>query len=110
MQLSRRDDETRAHSPVGMDAQDLEIAAAVGPPAPAGRASLAIHVRLDRATAANLDVLHIRPDLQHLHAKLVSRDARIAEEGHLAEITADVRAADADAMDANQRFSGGGAG
>src|SRR6266508_642231 len=42
---------------------------------------------------------------EHLDAEFVPRNARVTEEGHLAEITAVVRAANADAMDAHERVA-----
>ena len=52
-----------------------------------------------------LDVGDARADCEHLDAQLVAGNARVAEERHLAEIAADVGAADADAMHANQRLA-----
>ena len=46
-------------------------------------------------------------DGEHFDAEFVAGDARIAEERHLAEVAADVGAADADAMDAHQGIRAG---
>src|SRR5262249_14354737 len=62
-------------------------------------------VRLDRAAVAGPDVGHARADGEHLDAELVAGDTRVAEEGHLAQVAADVGAADADAVDAHQRLA-----
>jgi hypothetical protein len=65
-----------------------------------------VDVRLDRATVARLDVLHIRPDSDNLDAELMPRDARIAKERHLAEIPGQIRAAHADVVDTHERIVG----
>ena len=44
-------------------------------------------------------------DREHFDAQLVAGNPRVAEERHLAEVAADVGAADADAMDADQRLA-----
>src|SRR5205085_2596520 len=74
----------------------------------AGRTRLAIQVRLDGAAVTRLDVGDVGADLEHLDAQLMAGNTRIAEERHLAQVAADVGAADADAMDANQGLSGAG--
>ena len=108
VQFAGRQDEARPQAAVGVDAEDLQIFAAVDAAAPAGEAALTVHVRLDGTTVAGLDVGHIGADLQHFDAEFMSGDARIAVERHLAEIAADVGAANADAVDAHQRFAGAG--
>ena len=108
VQLAGRHDEARPQAAVGVDAEDLQVLAAVAAAAPAGEARLAVHVRLDGAAVARLDVGDAGADLEHLDAQFVAGDARIAVERHLAEIAADVGAADADAVDAHQRLAGAG--
>ena len=93
---------------VGVDAEHLEVLAAIDAAAPAGEAILAVDVGLDGAAVAGLDVGDAGADLDDLDAKFVAGDARIAVEGHLAEIAADVGAADADAMDPDQDVAGAG--
>jgi hypothetical protein len=44
------------------------------------------------------------------HAKLVSGNSRIAEKGHLAQKTAEIGSANADAMHAHQGFARAGCG
>ena len=68
-------------------------------------ATLAIDIRLDGATITGSHVGHAVADLKDLNAQLVSGNARIAEERHLAQIPGIVRPANADAMDPHQRFS-----
>ena len=69
----------------------------------AGRRSslLAVHVRLDRAAVARPDVRHAGADGEDFDAEFVAGDARVAVERHLAEVAADVGAADADPVDAD---------
>ena len=81
------------------------LLAAVGEAAPAGVALLAVDVRLDRAAVARLHVRHALADREHFDAELVPGNARIAEERHLAEIAAEIGAADADAVHAHERFA-----
>ena len=108
VQLAGRHEEARPQAAVAMDAERLVLLAAVGVAAAAGVALLAVDVRLDRAAIARPDVGHARADGEHLDAQLVARDARIAEEGHLAEVAADVGAADADPVDADQGLARAG--
>ena len=49
-------------------------------------------------------------DVDDFDAQLVTGDAGIAEERHLAEIAADVGSANADPMDAHQSLAGAGLG
>src|SRR5262249_17965538 len=65
-----------------------------------------IDVRLHRAALAGANIGHAGADIEHLHAELVSGDARITEERHLAEVAADVRAADAHLVHPHQRLTG----
>src|SRR5208282_2937623 len=102
VQLAGGDEELGAQAAVGVYTQDLQVLAAVAAAAPAGEAALAVQVRLHRTAVARLDVRHAGADVQDLDAKLVAGDARVAVKGHLAEIAADVGAADADAVDAHQ--------
>src|SRR5438067_277466 len=87
-----------------MHTQDLELLAAIGPAAATGVAVGVVDVRLHRTPIARLDIGHARPDIEHLDTELVAGDARIAEEGHLAEIAADIGAANADPMHAHERL------
>jgi hypothetical protein len=88
-----------------MDAEHLELPAAVGVPPPARVAVRVVEVRLDRAAVAGPDVYHPRADLEHLDPQLMPRNAGVAEERHLAQVAADVGAADADPVDAHQRLA-----
>jgi hypothetical protein len=108
VQLARGDGEEWPQAAVAVDTERLMVLAAIGVTALAGVALLAIDVRLHRAAIAGLDVRDIGADLDDLDAELVAGDARLAEEGHLAEVAAEVGAADADAMDADDRVAGAG--
>jgi hypothetical protein len=92
-----------AHHPDG-----LMMLAAVGVPAAAGVALLAIDVGFHRAAIAHLDVVHAFTNFQDSHAELVSGNTRIGEEGHFAEVAAEVRPADADRINPDQGFTGTG--
>src|SRR5205085_7948939 len=93
-----------AHAAVGMHAQNLQLRAAVRLAASAGDAAPAVQVRLDRTPVADLDSARVRADGQYLHTQFVPQDARIAEEGLIAAIGVQVRAADADAAHTHQRL------
>src|SRR5688500_15479339 len=108
VELARRHDEAGAHAAVGVDAEDLEVPAAVAAARAAGVARLAVHVRLDGAAVAGLDVRHALPYRDDLHAQLVARDARVAVKRHLPQVAADVAAADADAVHAHDGVAGPG--
>ncbi len=108
VQLPGRHDELRPQTAVAVDAEDFELLAAVRLAAAAGVTVRVVDVRLDGAAVAGLDVRHALADRHDLDAQLVAGDARIAEERHLAEIAADVGAADADTVDAHQRLAGTG--
>ena len=98
------------HAAVAHDAEGFVGLAAIGEAASAGVAVAAVDVGLHGAAVAGRDVRDARADGEHLDTQLVAGDARVAEEGHLAEVAGDVRAADADAMDAEKDFAGGGRG
>src|SRR5829696_128175 len=96
----------RPRPAVGVNPEDLQVLAAVAPATPAGEALLTVHVRLDRTVVAGPHVLDPRPDGDDLDPEFVPGDPRVAVERHLAEVTADVGPADADAVDAHQRLAG----
>ena len=110
VELAGRQEELLGHAAVAHHAERLMVLAAVGETAAAAIAGLAVDVRLDRATIARLDVRHARADREDFDAELMARDARVGVERHLAEVAAVVGAADADAVDADDRFAGGGRG
>ena len=76
----------------------------------AGMALLAVHVGLDGAAVAGADVGDAGADGEDFDAEFVAGDARVAEEGHLAEIPANIGPADSDPMNADQGLAGAGTG
>src|SRR5436190_17745296 len=106
MELVGADEEALAHAAVDHDADHLEGGAAIARALAARDAVTTIHVRLNGAAVAWLNVHDVRTHLEDFDAQLVTRNPRILEERHLAEVAADIRAADADAMHADQGFAG----
>jgi len=96
MQFVGGDDKPLAHPAIGHHAQHLQIRAAVARPFSAGVAMAAVHVRLDRAAVARFCISHCVASFNNLHAELVAENARILDEGHLAEVATHVRATDTD--------------
>src|SRR3954470_20748982 len=106
MELARGHDKKRPHPAVGMHSQDLKILAAIAVSFPARKAVLAIDIRLDRTTISRFDVCDPLPHRDNFDAKLVPRNTRITIERHFAEVAAEIRAADANPMHADQGFAG----
>ena len=102
MQLARGQHELLAHPAVGVDAEHLDVRAAIRLAPAAGDAFLAVDVRLDRAAVAGFDVVDALADGDDLHAEFVPEDARVGEERLLAVESVDVGAAHADAVHAHQ--------
>src|SRR6266568_4465157 len=73
--------------------------------APAGVAALTIDVGFHRATVSLLYIRHAFTHVEHLDAEFVPWNARVTEEGHLAQVTTVVGTANADAMDAHERVA-----
>ena len=91
-----------------MHAEYLDVLAAVAVALAAGIAGATVDVRLDAATIAGLDVGDVVTDFEHFDAQFVSWYSRIAVKRHLAEVAGQVGAADADTVDAHERFARGG--
>jgi hypothetical protein len=89
-----------------VDSQYLQIYAAVGFAPTASDAASAIEVRFDRAAVARFYVFRRTTDCDHLDAKLVTEYSGIAEERLPSIEGMDVGAADADPVNAYQRFVG----
>src|SRR5688572_17257913 len=105
MQLSRGHDELRTQTAVAMNAEHLEPFAAVSTSRSACVTLLAVHVRLDRTSVADLHPHHILPDLHDLDAKLVPRNPRIAEKWHLPQIAGNIGAANTHPANPHQGLS-----
>ena len=91
--------------PSRVHAQHLQPLAAIRPAAAAGVAGRVVDVGLDRAAVARPDVRHALADRDHFDAQFVPQNPRIRDKRHLAEIGADIGAADAHAMHADQRLA-----
>src|SRR5262245_3953214 len=105
MQFSRGHNDLFAHAAVHHHAEHFQSFAAIAVAAAASEALLAIHVRLDRTEVALIYIGHARAVRNDCDAQLVSRNSRITEEWHLAEIAGVIRAADPDAMNAHERLA-----
>src|SRR5437867_10758241 len=105
MQLARRQDHSLAHPAVAHHAERQVLFTAVGVTATAGVAVLTVDVGLHRTAVSRLYIRHAFANGEHLDAEFVPRNTRVAEEGHLAQKTAVVRAANANAMDADERVA-----
>jgi ABC-type thiamine transport system substrate-binding protein len=93
-----------AQAAIAVNAQGLVAFAAICVAAAAGIATLAIQVRFDGATLARPQIPDTFADGHDFDAEFVSGNSRVAEVGHLAQKSANVRAANADAMYAHQGF------
>src|SRR5262245_50567298 len=105
MELVRRHGEELTHAPVGVDAEALELHAAVGLAAPTRDALTAGEVRLDGAEVAGLQLGHPRTDFDNFDSQLVAEPARIGEERLLAAEGVQIGPADPEAPNFHQRFA-----
>jgi hypothetical protein len=108
VQLAGGEEEPGAQAAVGVHPEHLEVFAAVGPAAAAGRAGLAVDVGLDRTAVPGGHVGDVLGHGEHLHAEFMSGNARVGEERHLSQPTGVIGAADAHPLDADQGFAGAG--
>src|SRR4051794_1627900 len=104
MQLISAEDKSLAKATIRMNAEHLQFLAAIAKPAAASKALHIIHVRLDGAAIAPLDVFHLRADFEHFYAQFVAGNSRITEERKLTQVSARIGAADTDSMCADKRF------
>src|SRR3954454_5480409 len=74
------DDESLAQYAIGVHAEYLKFLTAIAKTAAARKALHVIHIRLDRASVAWLDVAYVQPDIDHLDSQLVSGNARVTEQ------------------------------
>ena len=95
-----------AHAAVGVDAEDLEILAAVVSSQPAHAAAAAAQVRLNGAAVAAMQAVAAGRHVEDFRAQLMAEDSGIAEKRLLAIEGVQIGAADADAVDAHQGFTG----
>jgi hypothetical protein len=88
-----------------MNSQHADVCAAIWFASAARDALAAVDIRFHRAVVAGLDVRHAFANGKNLDAEFVAQDARIGKERLFAVKSMDVRAANADAMNAHQRFA-----
>ncbi|RFC45081.1 MAG: hypothetical protein DVB28_000748 [Verrucomicrobia bacterium] len=79
--------------------------AAIRKTAAAGIAGLAVKVRLHCATVPRFEMTDAIADGKNLYAQFMAWNSGVGEKGHLAQISAKVRSADAHALDAHQRLA-----
>ena len=78
------------------------LIAAVGAATQAGVAGAAVEVRLDGAVVTDLEVRDAFAVGEDFDAEFMAEDAWELDEGHLAEVAAEVGAADADGADGDE--------
>ena len=108
MQLVGWQQEPFAHAAVLVHADHLEAFAAISPALAAGVAFAAIHVRLNRAAVAGLNIFNTLTHRHHLHTQFVTGNNGVRKERHLTEVTGNIRAANAHAMHLHQRLARAG--
>ena len=105
VQLAGGDDEAVTQAAVRVDAHYLKIIATVGQAFTAGITIRIVDVGFNAAAVTGFYVSDAIAYGDDFDAELVSRNTGIREERHLAEITAHVRAANADAVHADKGFT-----
>ena len=86
---------------VAMHAQGLIVMTTIGVPPTTRMTALAVQVRLDATPISGTYVRDPVADAHHFDAQFVPRNPRVGEEGHLAQVTSEVGAANAHLMDAD---------
>ena len=94
------------HAAVHVDAQDVQVRAAVRLAHAAGHAVAAVHVGHDGALVAGMDLVHVPARRDDFHAQFVPEDAGIVEKGLRALVGMEVRAADPDPAYLHQGLAG----
>ena len=108
MEFTRWDRVVPPKAPIAMHAQGLIVMTTIGVPPATGVAVLAIQVGLD---AAPISWTHVRDpvtDAYHFDAQFMPWNPRVGEEGHLAQVTSEVGAANAHLMDADHGLTRAG--
>ena len=93
---------------VAMHAQGLVVMTTIGVTPATGMAVLAIQVGLDAAPISGTHVRDPVADAHHFDAQFMPRNPRVGEEGHLAQVAAEVGTANAHLMDANHSLTRAG--
>jgi hypothetical protein len=95
---------------VAMHAQGLVVMTTIGVPPATGVAMLAVQVRLDAAPISGTHRRNPVTDAHHFDTQFVPRNPRVGEEGHLAQVTSEVGAANAHLMNADHGLTRAGSG
>src|SRR5882762_5590122 len=98
MQLAGQHKEVPSHSAVRVHPQHLQVLATVPIAFATRKTILAVDVRLNRTAIARLHIRHPCPNGDDLDPQLVSWNAGITVERHLAQVTAQVGTADSNPM------------
>src|SRR5262249_46362188 len=98
--------EQAAHAPVGVNAEHLQVFAAVGLSQLAGVAAPAAQIGLDGTSVARLQAVVSAREFEYLDAEFVAKDAGVGEERLAAGEGVQVGAADADTADTDQGLAG----
>jgi len=98
--------EQPAHAAIRMNAQNLQLLAAVWLANDTGMTAATTQVWLDRAAIAWLDAMIAGRQFQHLDAQFMPKDARVGKERLPASEGMQIRAAHSDTMDAHERLPG----
>jgi hypothetical protein len=102
MKLSRRNDEVRPQTTIGMNTKHLDRFTTITIAAPARGTFLAIDVRLDGASFAWFHICDTWSYGNDFDTQFVTRNAWVTVKRHLAEVPRIVAAADADAVDSHE--------
>jgi len=89
-----------------MDTEHLQYFATIGFSKTAGVTSAAVQVGLDTAMSTHVKVSNAGAQCKNLDAQLVTENARILNEGHLAQIATQICATNSYGADSNQRVVG----
>jgi hypothetical protein len=108
MEQRNRNAQERPHAAFAMNTQNPERFAAIRTVQQAGVANSATDVRFHGATRAGLDIPVVGGRADHLHAQLVAENPGIGKEGLTAGEGVQIGAANTDAVDSNESFSGSG--
>ena len=95
---------------VAMHAQGLIVMTTIGVPPATGVAVLAIQVGLDAAPISGTHVRDPVTDAYHFDAQFMPWNPGVGKEGHLAQVTSEVGAANAHLMDADHGLTRAGSG
>src|ERR1700722_19921351 len=104
MQLAGGNNNGLAHSAVGVNSQYLQANATVRFAGTAGNAMATVQIRLHRTLVAGMHVSRSAANRCDLHAKLVTKNPRVAKKRLVSVEGMNIGATDANPAHANQRF------